>query len=83
MSILIILAVLWTFAQIAGVVLLIWLSWRFFDQRYKSNSNRQPNLLSGELEPTREVFIDPKDGKKYRVYYNRRNGEREYVEEPQ
>jgi len=82
MSWLIVFSVLWTFAQIAAVLALVWLSWRYFDRRYKAkNAAQQPNLLSGELEPTTEVFIDPRDGNKYRVYYNRRTGEREYVEE--
>lgn len=78
----VLLGVLWVLIQIGGVVALVWLSWRYFDQRYKGNSTvRQVDLLSGDWEPTQEVFIDPKDHLKYRVYYNRHTGERDYVRE--
>lgn len=77
----ILLSSLWVIAQIAVGVLLIWVSWRFFDQRYKKNTAKQPEMLSGSLEPTSEVFIDPKDNNRYRVYYNRASGEREYIRE--
>ena len=81
MSLLVVFALFWTLLQIAGFVVLVWLSWRYFDRRYKTDDAPQSKLLSGNMEPTSEVFIDPKDGKKYRVYYDRRSGEREYVEE--
>ncbi len=77
----ILLSIFWVFAQIAVGVLLIWVSWRYFDQRYKKNTAKQSNLLSGSLEPTSEVFIDPKDNHRYRVYYDRTNGQREYIRE--
>jgi hypothetical protein len=77
-----ILVVAWISIQIAGAILLIWLSWRYFDRRYKSRDvQSSPDLLTGALERTSEVFIDPKDGLTYRVYYNRKTGDREYVQE--
>lgn len=79
----VILVVFWGFIQIAGLIALVWLSWRYFDRRYKTDdAARQPDLLSGDLEPTSEVFIDPKDGRKYRVFFNRKTGDREYIPEP-
>jgi hypothetical protein len=36
-------------------------------------------LLNGQFVKTNEVFIDPKDGFTYQVYYNPSTGEREYV----
>lgn len=59
---------------------LIWISWRYFDKRYKSHKKASDlGLYSASLERTSEVFIDPRDGLKYRVYYNRHTGEREYI----
>jgi hypothetical protein len=72
----------WIIIQIGGFILLIWLGWRYFDQRYKTgNKNHSIEMLNGELERTPEVFVDPKDGFTYRVYYNHKTGEREYVRE--
>lgn len=69
--------------QIAVFVVLVWVGIRYFDRRYKTGADAaSTDLLDGSLERTAEVFIDPKDGLKYRVYYNRRNGERQYVREP-
>lgn len=69
--------------QIAAVVAIIWIGIRFFDKRYKTGDDAaRAQLLDGSLERTSEVFIDPKDGLKYRVYFNRQNGERTYVREP-
>ena len=69
--------------QIAAVVAIIWIGIRFFDRRYKTGEDaaRTPPL-DGSLQQTNEVFIDPKDGLKYRVYFNIQNGERTYVREP-
>lgn len=70
--------------QAAVVVALIWISWVYFDRRYKAKTG-DPGRVSPHdpgYEPTAEVFIDPKDNKRYRVYYNRSNGDRQYVEEP-
>ncbi|MEB3101076.1 HD family phosphohydrolase [Ferviditalea candida] len=73
----------WFLLQAAMLVVLIWLSWRYFDRRYKERDDgKHPQgLYDGSLEKTQEVFIDPKDGFKYRVYYNRTTGEREYIRE--
>jgi len=80
--IIIIVALLWLVIQVGGFIALIWLSRRYFDRRYKTDQTaQQAKLLSGEWEATSEVFIDPKDNLKYRVYYNKRNGEREYIHE--
>jgi hypothetical protein len=66
----------------AGFVVLLLLSWLIFDKRYKK---RDDPALTGKAPngylPTSEAFIDPKDGLKYRVYYNPRTGEREYIRE--
>ncbi|MFU1794142.1 HD family phosphohydrolase [Paenibacillus azoreducens] len=68
-------------SQLAIFLLLLWLSWRFFDRRYrrKSEEASQHDLLSGKFTPTSEIFVDPRDGIKYQVYYNKETGEREYV----
>ncbi|GIQ70932.1 HD family phosphohydrolase [Xylanibacillus composti] len=62
-------------------LLLLWLGWRYYDRRYKSGKQPQNGLYDGTLERTSEVFIDPKDGLRYRVYFNRHTGEREYIRE--
>lgn len=78
-------AALWILLPLAATAVIIWLGWQYFDRRYKSGDREETSakLLSGSFEPTAEVYIDPKDGLKYRVYYNRRTGEREYVREPE
>ena len=54
----------------------------YYDRRYKRKPNpedeRQP---SPGFYSTSEVFIDPRDNIRYRVYYNSRTGEREYIRE--
>ncbi len=67
--------------QLVVFLLLLWLSWRFFDRRYrrKDEDAVQRDLLSGKFTPTSEIFVDPRDGCKYQVYYNKETGEREYV----
>ncbi|MDR9856655.1 HD family phosphohydrolase [Paenibacillus sp. VCA1] len=67
--------------QIVVFLLLLWLSWRFFDRRYrrKNEEASRRDLLSGKFVPTSEIFVDPRDGLKYQVYYNKETGEREYV----
>lgn len=76
-------AMLWMLLPLVVTAVIIWVGWRYFDRRYKSGDHAESSakLLTGDFEPTNEVFIDPKDGHKYRVYYNRRTGEREYVRE--
>jgi len=77
------LVVLWILLPLIAVLFIIWLGVRYFDRRYKSceNGDSPAKLLTGSFEPTKEVFIDPKDGHKFRVYYNRQTGERHYVRE--
>ena len=69
--------------QALGFVILIAAGWLYFDKRYnkKSTQEHRSELLKGALDRTAEVFIDPRDDTKYRVYYNRITGEREYVAE--
>lgn len=66
--------------QLAAFVVLVWLGVRYFDRRYKQRQDHS-RLLSGEFIKTGEIFKDPKDGHRYRVYYNPKTGEREYVKE--
>lgn len=63
---------------IIALIVIIWLGVRYFDRRYKGNTDPS-KLLSGKFVRTNEVFRDPKDDKLYRVYYNPESGEREYV----
>jgi hypothetical protein len=71
----------WSFLQVAVIVLIIWLSWRFFDRRYKKNEPPPKDMYTAGLTRTSEVFVDPKDGVTYRVYYDPTTGERHYIEE--
>jgi hypothetical protein len=67
----------------AGFLILLLLSWLIFDKRYKKREDDAASMgkpPNGYLR-TSEAFIDPKDGLKYRVYYNPRTGEREYIRE--
>lgn len=64
---------------IPGVILL--LGWLVYDKRYKSKPPGLENRTKNGFQPTPEVFIDPKDGFRYRVYYNPYTGERDYVRE--
>lgn len=50
----------------------------FLSKRYLKNHGTS---IPPGFEKTEEVTIDPKDGKKRRVYYNNRTGERFYKEE--
>jgi len=68
--------------QIIAVLVLLWLSWQYFDRRYRrKRDSGNESMREPGFRPTAEVFIDPKDGKTYRVYYNDKTGEREYIEE--
>ncbi|WP_166244461.1 hypothetical protein [Paenibacillus turpanensis] len=73
----------WILVQVVFFLGVLWVSWRYFDHRYKrrKQGRAEPGLLSGSLVRTAEVFVDPKDGLTYRVYYNPSTGEREYVQE--
>ncbi|MCR8644938.1 HD family phosphohydrolase [Paenibacillus sp. N1-5-1-14] len=70
----------WTYINILIAVVVILLGWLIFDKRYKKPSDANEKIPFG-YEPTKEVFIDPKDGLRYRVYYSARTGERRYVQE--
>ncbi len=61
---------------IYGVLLIIaFLSWFIWDKRYRRN--HETNIPKG-YEATEEVFIDPVNGHKFRVYYDPRTGNRFY-----
>ncbi|MFD0697333.1 HD family phosphohydrolase [Paenibacillus sp. GCM10027628] len=64
-----------------GFLLLFLLGWLVYDKRYKSKAGTEPYKPSNGFVWTPEVFIDPKDGHTYRVYYNPRSGDREYIRE--
>lgn len=67
--------------QLVLFLFLLWISWRFFDRRYrrKNEDVSRRDLMNGKFTPTSEIFIDPRDGLKYQVYYNHETGEREYI----
>ncbi|CAM3503346.1 hypothetical protein [Marinicrinis lubricantis] len=65
--------------QIIIAIILIIAGYMYYDKRYK-NQNKG-TLYGGDYIRTNEVFTDPSDGKVYRVYYNPKTGEREYIEE--
>lgn len=60
------------FVVFAVISLLIW------DKRYRKNHGK--DVPSG-FEKTDEVTLDPNNGKKFRVYFNSKTGERFYHEE--
>ncbi|WCK56727.1 hypothetical protein PP175_04585 [Aneurinibacillus sp. Ricciae_BoGa-3] len=63
---------------IAGVLLLAILSWFVWDRQYKNSQGTE--IPSGYVY-TDEVNIDPVSGRRTRVYYNPRTGDRFYKEE--
>ena len=63
--------------QICMVILAV-ITYVFFDKRYHKNHGFD---IPDGFEKTEEITIDPTDGKRLRVYYNRRTGERFYCEE--
>ncbi len=71
----------WISLQVAAFLILLLLGILYFDRRYKKRKPRRNGTLDASPERTSEVFIDPKNGIKYRVYYHRDTGEREYIEE--
>jgi len=68
---------LYILAQICIVILAI-IAFVIWDKRYRKNHGL--NIPEG-FEKTQEITIDPSDGRKLRVYYNVRTGERFYHEE--
>lgn len=56
------------------------LSWFIFDKIFKMSDN---NEIPPGYERTDELFIDPTNNKRFRVYYNAADGARYYYEEPE
>ncbi len=61
-----------------GILILAFLSYVFWDKRYRKNHGTQ--IPSG-FEETKEVTVDPKTGKRLKVYFNPTTGARFYYEE--
>ena len=70
------------FLWVGGGIAVLLLGYFYYDKRYRRNESNPDDRPPHGFHPTSEVFIDPKDGFKYRVYYNPYKGEREYVREP-
>lgn len=66
---------------ILGFLIILWISWAYYDKRYRRRPNEDGKqaLYSGNFIKTSERFVDPKDGFTYQVYFNPQTGEREYV----
>ena len=60
------------------IVIFAVITYVFWDKRYRKNHG--PDIPEG-FEKTEEITIDPSDGRRLRVYYNRKTGERFYCEE--
>jgi len=63
--------------QICIVILAI-IAFVFWGKRYRKNHGLD---VPEGFEKTEEITIDPSDGRKLRVYYNSKTGERFYHEE--
>lgn len=61
-----------------GIVICAVITYIFWDKRYRKNHG---SGVPEGFEKTEEVTIDPSDGRRLRVYYNSRTGERFYCEE--
>ncbi|MBP1744552.1 MAG: hypothetical protein H6Q58_1530 [Firmicutes bacterium] len=61
-----------------GIVVFAVVSLLVWDRRYGKNHGTD---VPGGFEKTDEINLDPNNGKKYRVYYNPKTGERFYHEE--
>ncbi|MDQ7094635.1 hypothetical protein REC12_13645 [Desulfosporosinus sp. PR] len=61
----------------AGIIIIAIFSWLIWDKRYRKN---QGTSIPQGYVATDEVFIDPVDGKKYKVYYEPTTGDRFYQE---
>lgn len=62
------------------IVILAVITYIFFDKRYHKNHGLS---IPDGFEKTEEITIDPTNGRRLRVYYNKRTGERFYCEEKQ
>jgi hypothetical protein len=69
------------FLWIAGFIIVLLLGWLVYDKRYKQKPKGEEGRPKNGFLPTPEVFIDPTDGLRYRVYYNPYTGERDYIQE--
>lgn len=61
-----------------GGVAIALLSWFIWDKRYH---NVEKDAIPPGYQRTEEVFIDPVEGRRVRVYYNPQTGERFYKNE--
>ena len=61
-----------------GLLMIALLSWFIWDKRYRRNHGT--NIPKGFIA-TDEVFIDPVNGKKLKVYYDPQTGNRFYHED--
>ena len=60
-----------------GLLIIALFSWFLWDKRY--HRNHGTDIPKGYVA-TEEIFIDPVNGKKLRVYYNPQTGNRFYFE---
>jgi hypothetical protein len=60
------------------VVIFVVIAFVIWDKRYRKNHGTE---IPAGFEKTEELSIDPIDGRRLRVYYNSRTGERFYYEE--
>lgn len=72
---------LYIFMWVAGFAVILFLGLFVYDRRYKAKNPGEEGRPRNGFLPTPEVFIDPKDGFRYRVYYNPYTGERDYIRE--
>lgn len=72
-------------AQAVIVLVVVWIGWRLYGHRSRGSArkarNDGNNLLPEPWTKTSEVSIDPSDGRKYRLWFNKQTGERRYVPE--
>lgn len=61
-----------------GALMIALFSWFLWDKRYRKNHGTE--IPKGYVV-TEEVFIDPVNNKKHKVYYDPKNGTRFYHEE--
>ena len=61
-----------------SIVILAIIGFVFLDKRYRKNHGLD---VPEGFEKTNEVTIDPSNGRRLRVYYNSKTGERFYHEE--
>lgn len=60
------------------IVIFIVIAFVIWDKRYQKNHGLD---VPEGFEKTQEITIDPSDGRRLRVYYNSKTGERFYHEE--